>query len=348
MKITKTQQSKIEQIDFDNLSFGKCFSDHMFSVSFKNQKWLNPEILPYGPLSLNPGTHVFHYGQAIFEGMKAYKNDNGEILLFRPLENLKRLNRSADRLCMPKIDESIFMQGLNNLLQIDKDWIPQSDNKSLYIRPFMIADSEFIRATPASEFRFMIITSPTSTYYAGKTNLKIEEKYARSVVGGTGFAKAAGNYAAAFAPTKKAQDEGYTQVIWTDAINHEYIEESGTMNIMFRIGDKLITPELSESILGGITRDSIITLAKQKNIEVEERRISVSEILESYKKGYLKEAFGVGTAVTINPIDTITFRDTLMNIEELKNDSYASILKKELLGIQYGKIEDINGWTVKV
>ena len=348
MKITKTQQSKIEQIDFDNLSFGKCFSDHMFSVSFKNQKWLNPEILPYGPLSLNPGTHVFHYGQAIFEGMKAYKNDNGEILLFRPLENLKRLNRSADRLCMPKIDESIFMQGLNNLLQIDKDWIPRSDNKSLYIRPFMIADSEFIRATPASEFRFMIITSPTSTYYAGKTDLKIEEKYARSVVGGTGFAKAAGNYAAAFAPTKKAQDEGYTQVIWTDAINHEYIEESGTMNIMFRIGDKLITPELSESILGGITRDSIITLAKQKNIEVEERRISVSEILESYKKGYLKEAFGVGTAVTINPIDTITFRDTLMNIEELKNDSYASILKKELLGIQYGKIEDINGWTVKV
>jgi len=348
MKITKTPQSKIAQTDFDNLSFGKCFSDHMFSVSFKNEQWQNPEILPYGPLSLNPGTHVFHYGQAIFEGMKAYKNNNGETLLFRPLENLKRLNRSADRLCMPRIDESMFMEGLSKLLEIDKDWIPQSDSKSLYIRPFMIADSEFIRATPASEFRFMIITSPTSTYYASKSNLKIEEKYARSVVGGTGFAKAAGNYAAAFAPTKKVQDDGYTQIIWTDAIKHEYIEECGTMNIMFRIDDKLITPKLSESILGGITRDSIITLAKQKGIEVEERKISVSEIIEHYNNNRLKEAFGVGTAVTLNPIDTITYKDTVIKIKELNSDSYASILKKELLGIQYGKIEDINNWIVRV
>jgi len=348
MIITKIPHSKIEQIDFDNLSFGKCFSDHMYSVSFKNEKWQNPEIIPYGPLSLNPGTHVFHYGQAIFEGMKAYKNPIGETLLFRPLENLKRLNQSADRLCMPRIDESFFMEGLRNLLEVDNDWIPQSDIKSLYIRPFMIADSEFIRATPATEFRFMIITSPTSTYYAGKTNLKIEEKYARSVVGGTGFAKAAGNYAAAFAPTKKVQDEGYTQIIWTDAINHEYIEECGTMNIMFRIEDKLITPALSESILGGITRDSIITLAKQKGIEVEERKISVSEIIEFYKNGKLREAFGVGTAVTLNPIDTITYKDTVIKVKELNADSYASILKKELLGIQYGRIEDINGWTMKV
>ena len=348
MKITKIPQSKIAQTDFDNLSFGKCFSDHMFSVSFKNDQWQNPEILPYGPLSLNPGTHVFHYGQAIFEGMKAYKNNNGETLLFRPLENLKRLNRSADRLCMPRIDESMFMEGLSKLLEIDKDWIPQSDSKSLYIRPFMIADSEFIRATPAREFRFMIITSPTSTYYASKSNLKIEEKYARSVVGGTGFAKAAGNYAAAFAPTKKVQDDGYTQIIWTDAIKHEYIEECGTMNIMFRIDDKLITPKLSESILGGITRDSIITLAKQKGIEVEERKISVSEIIEHYNNNRLKEAFGVGTAVTLNPIDTITYKDTVIKIKELNSDSYASILKKELLGIQYGKIEDINNWIVRV
>ena len=348
MIITKTPQSKIAQTDFDNLSFGKCFSDHMFSVSFKNEKWQNPEILPYGPLSLNPGTHVFHYGQAIFEGMKAYKINKGETLLFRPFENLKRLNRSADRLCMPRIDESTFMEGLSKLLEIDKDWIPQSDSKSLYIRPFMIADSEFIRATPASEFRFMIITSPTSTYYAGKSNLKIEEKYARSVVGGTGFAKAAGNYAAAFAPTKKVQDEGYTQIIWTDAIKHENIEECGTMNIMFRIDDKLITPKLSESILGGITRDSILTLAKQKSIEVEERKISVSEIIEYYNNDRLKEAFGVGTAVTLNPIDTITYKDTIIKIKELESDSYASILKKELLGIQYGKIEDVNNWTVRV
>ena len=348
MKITKTIQSKIENTDFDNLSFGKCFSDHMFSISYKNNKWQNPEILPYGPLSLNPGTHVFHYGQAIFEGMKAYKNEQGETLLFRPHENIKRLNRSADRMCMPRIDEDIFMQGLRTLLEIDKNWIPNSDSMSLYIRPFMIADSEFIRATPASEFKFIIITSPTSTYYSGKTNLKIEQKYARSVVGGTGFAKAAGNYAAAFAPTKKAQNEGFTQIIWTDAISHEYIEECGTMNIMFRIDDKIITPKLSDSILGGITRDSIITIAKQKGILVEERRISVSEIIEKYNNGSIKEAFGVGTAVTLNPIDSITFKDKVINIKVLEQDSFATILKKELLDIQYGKIEDINGWTFKV
>ena len=348
MKITKTIQSKIENTDFDNLSFGKCFSDHMFSISYKNNKWQKPEILPYGPLSLNPGTHVFHYGQAIFEGMKAYKNEQGETLLFRPHENIKRLNRSADRMCMPRIDDDIFMQGLRTLLEVDKDWIPHSDSMSLYIRPFMIADSEFIRATPASEFKFMIITSPTSTYYSGKTNLKIEQKYARSVIGGTGFAKAAGNYAAAFAPTKKAQNEGFTQIIWTDAISHEYIEECGTMNIMFRIDDKIITPKLSDSILGGITRDSIITIAKQKGIVVEERRISVSEIIEKYNNGRIKEAFGVGTAVTLNPIDSITFKDMVIDIKVLEQDSFATILKKELLDIQYGKIEDINGWTFKV
>ena len=348
MKITKTIQSKIENTDFDNLSFGKCFSDHMFSISYKNNKWQNPEILPYGPLSLNPGTHVFHYGQAIFEGMKAYKNEQGETLLFRPHENIKRLNRSADRMCMPRIDDDIFMQGLRTLLEIDKNWIPNSDSMSLYIRPFMIADSEFIRATPASEFKFIIITSPTSTYYSGKTNLKIEQKYARSFVGGTGFAKAAGNYAAAFAPTKKAQNEGFTQIIWTDAISHEYIEECGTMNIMFRIDDKIITPKLSDSILGGITRDSIITIAKQKGIMVEERRISVSEIIEKYNNGRIKEAFGVGTAVTLNPIDSITFKDMVIDIKVLEQDSFATILKKELLDIQYGKIEDINGWTFKV
>ena len=249
---------------------------------------------------------------------------------------------------MPRIDEAVFMQGLTTLLEIDRDWIPQSDSMSLYIRPFMIADSEFIRATPANEFKFMIITSPTSTYYAGKTNLKIEQKYARSVVGGTGFAKAAGNYAAAFAPTKKAQNEGFTQIIWTDALSHEYIEECGTMNIMFRIDDKIITPKLSESILGGITRDSIITIAKQKGIEVEERRISVSEIIEHYNNRRLKEAFGVGTAVTLNPIDSITFNDTVVNIEEINENSYATVLKSELLGIQYGKIEDVNGWIFKV
>ena len=212
----------------------------------------------------------------------------------------------------------------------------------------MISESEYIRATPATEFKFMIITSPTSSYYMGETNLKIEQKYARSVVGGIGFTKAAGNYAAAFGPTKKAQDKGFTQIIWTDAFTHEYIEECGTMNIMFRIYDKLITPKLSESILGGITRDSIITLAKQKNIEVEERKISVNEILDHHKSGSLIEAFGVGTAVTVNPINSITYNDETLNIQKTNQNSYATILKNELQSIQYGQINDVNGWTIKI
>jgi branched-chain amino acid aminotransferase len=348
MKITKTTHSKLANTDFDNLSFGKSFSDHMFTANFKDGEWHNEEIIPYGPIIVNPSTHVFHYGQAIFEGMKAYKNKEGKILLFRPLDNLKRLNTSAERLCMPTIDEDLFMSGLTELLRVDSDWIPNSDEKSLYIRPFMIADSEYIRATPSSSYRFMIITSPTASYYKGETKLKIEEKFARSVEGGTGFAKAAGNYAAAFAPTKHAQNDGYTQVIWTDAKNHEYIEESGTMNIMFRINDTLITPKLSESILGGITRDSVLAIAKQKGIDVEERKISVKEIVEAHKNNTLKEAFGVGTAVTLNPIDKITFRDLDIHIEKQTPNSYGQLLKKELLSIQYGKTEDIFGWTMEL
>ena len=348
MNITKTTQSRLKETNFNNLSFGKCFSDHMFSAKYRNNLWQSFEILPYGPLSLNPGTHVFHYGQAIFEGMKAYKNQQGEILLFRPLDNLKRFNASAQRLCMPTISEQLFMEGLTELLKIDHQWIPHEEGKSLYLRPFMIADSEFIRATPANEFRFMIISSPTATYYNGKTNLKIEEKYSRSVKGGTGFTKAAGNYAAAFGPTKKAQDEGFTQVIWTDAINHEYIEECGTMNIIFRINDTLITPKLSESILGGITRDSILKIAQKKGIKTEERKISIAEIVEAYQNNNLKEAFGVGTAVTLNPIDNISYRDNNLRIEKLNADSYGTILKNELLNIQYGKTEDFMNWTVKV
>jgi branched-chain amino acid aminotransferase len=249
---------------------------------------------------------------------------------------------------MPTIDDDLFMNGLTELLKVDSEWIPNSDTKSLYIRPFMIADSEFIRATPSTSYRFMIITSPTASYYKGETKLKIEEKFARSVEGGTGFAKAAGNYAAAFAPTKHAQNDGYTQVIWTDAKNHEYIEESGTMNIMFRINDTLITPKLSESILGGITRDSVIAIAKQKGINVEERKISVKEIVKAYKNNTLKEAFGVGTAVTLNPIDKITYRDLDIHIEKQTPNSYGQLLKKELLSIQYGKTEDIFGWTMEV
>lgn len=347
MKITKTQNSRLTNTDFNKLEFGRAFSDHMLMCKFQNGQWQEVEILPYQSLSFTPATHVFHYGQAIFEGMKAYKSNKGDTLLFRPKENMNRLNQSAERLCMPAIPKSIFMDGLKNLLKIDNDWIPEGSGKSLYIRPFMIANSEFIRATPSKEFTFFIITSPSSSYYSGEVHLKIEEKYARSVEGGTGFAKAAGNYAAAFAPTKKAQENGFTQVIWTDAVEHQYIEESGTMNIMFRINDVLITPYLSESILAGITRDSILTLARKSGITVEERKIAISEIIEAHKNGSLQEAFGVGTAVTVNPINSITYREKKHSIKPV-NNSYAETLKSKLQSIQYGLIPDENNWVVSV
>jgi branched-chain amino acid aminotransferase len=348
MKITKTDSSKINSVDFNNLQFGKFFSDHMISCKFANGVWEEPELMPYQALQLNPGTHVFHYGQAVFEGMKAYKNKEDQTLLFRPLENLKRLNKSADRLCMPTIPEEIFTNGLNELLKIDDQWIPRAESQSLYIRPFMIATSEYIRATPATEFTFFIITSPTAQYYSGETNLKIEESFSRSFKGGVGFAKAAGNYAAAFSPTKKAQDQGFTQVIWTDAFEHKYIEESGTMNIMFLINDKLITPSLSESILAGITRDSILSIAKNKGIEVEERKVSINEVVEAYENKSLKEVFGVGTAVTVNPVNSITYKAKKMVFEACTESSMAMQLKQELLGIQNGSISDSFNWTVQL
>lgn len=348
MKIHKINRSKLKSVDFNNLQFGKIFSDHMFSTSYIDGEWRNQEITPYAPLQLDPSTHVFHYGQAIFEGMKAYKNADGNTLLFRPLDNLSRLNASAERLCMPKINEEVFMGALKELLKIDNAWIPQSNKKSLYIRPFMIGDSTFIRATPSQRYRFMIITSPTAFYYNDETALKIEEKYARSSQGGTGFAKAAGNYAASFAPTKKAQKDGFTQIIWTDSKSHEYIEESGTMNIMFRINDTIVTPQLSDSILGGITRDSVLKIAKHRGIKVEERKIKVREIVDEYKNGNLKEVFGVGTAVTINPVHSITHRQFRMRFDSYDENSYAMTLKTDLLNIQYGRSDDIFNWTIKL
>ena len=347
MKITKTQNSRLANTNFNKLEFGRTFSDHMLMCKFQDGQWQDAEILPYQPISFAPGTHVFHYGQAVFEGMKAFKNKQGQTLLFRPEANMNRLNQSANRLCMPSIPSSIFMDGLKNLLRLDEQWIPEGKGKSLYIRPFMIANSEFIRATPADEFTFFIITSPSASYYSGEVHLKVEEKFARSVEGGTGFAKAAGNYAAAFAPTKKAQQAGFTQVVWTDAFEHQYIEESGTMNIMFRINNTLITPALSESILAGITRDSILKIAKEKGISVEERKIAISEIMEAHKNGSLQEAFGVGTAVTVNPINSITFREEKIEIEAIGN-SYAHQLKAELQNIQQGVCIDTHNWIVTV
>ena len=347
MKITKITHSKTDSIDFNNLPFGTVFSDHMLICNYKDGKWGESEISPYGPIPVSPGMQVLHYGQAIFEGMKAFKNEDDKVLLFRKEENFKRFNKSSVRLSIAEIPEDIFMNGLDKLISLDSDWCKNKEGYSLYIRPFVFAAGECIKASSSEQFTFIIITSPTTTYYAGEVNVVIEEEYTRAPKGGVGFAKAAGNYAASFYPTKQANAKGFTQLIWTDAKEHKYIEESGTMNIWFRIGEKLITPSLSDSILGGITRDSIITLAESIGIVVEQRRILITEIVEAYNKGTLKEAFGTGTAVTVNPIKSITFREDKM---ELKNqeDSFALKLKTELQGIQKGSIVDIRNWTTKV
>ena len=346
MKITKTTNSRLNTSDFTNLPFGRVFSDHMLVCNYKEDNWQEAEILPYGPIQMNPGTQVFHYGQSVFEGMKAFKNDKGEVLVFRKDANFKRLNKSAVRLSIPEIPEDVFMNGLDELLALDSDWCKAEEGYSLYIRPFIFASAECVKASASTEYTFIIITCPTTKYYGSSINVVIEESFSRAPKGGVGFAKAAGNYAASFFPTKKANANGFQQVIWTDSIEHKYIEESGTMNIWFRIGNKLLTPELSDSILGGITRDSVVTLANDSGIQVEQRRVSVSEIVDAYKSGELKEVFGTGTAVTVIPINSITFRDNKMSISTIK-DSYAMLLKQKLQAIQKGKIEDIYGWTVK-
>lgn len=347
MKITKIQNSRVGSIDFNDLPFGRVFSDHMLICNYKDGNWQLPAIIPYGPISMSPGSQVLHYGQSIFEGMKAFKNFNNELLLFRKKENFNRLNRSAIRMSIPKIPEDIFMNGLDTLLALDSEWCKSKEEYSLYVRPFIFASSECIKASSSEQFTFMIITSPTTTYYPGEVNLVIEERYTRAAKGGVGFAKAAGNYAATFHPTRIANSKGFQQVIWLDSNEHKYIEECGTMNIWFRIGDKLVTPELSDSILSGITRDSIIILAKYFGIKVEERKVSVSDLLEAYDAGELKEVFGTGTAVAVSPIASITFRGDKMNIADVE-DSFALKLKQRIQGIQRGRINDIYGWTSKI
>ena len=347
MKITKTIKSRLDTTDFSNLRFGRVFSDHMLVCYFKSGSWQEPEILPYGPIMINPSLQSLHYGQSIFEGMKAFKNHNDELLLFRKEENFKRLNRSAVRLSIPQIPQDIFMDGLDTLLSLDRLWCKEDKGYSLYIRPFVFASGDCIKASSSDEFTFMIITSPTTNYYDGEVNLIIEEHFTRASRGGVGFAKAAGNYAASFYPTRQANSRGFQQVIWTDADEHKYIEECGTMNIWFRIGDTLITPELSDTILGGITRDSIITLAHDNGMNVEIRKILVSELVSSYISGDLQEVFGTGTAVAVSSINSITFREERMEIG-CPEDSFALKLKTEMQGIQRGIIKDKYSWTSRV
>ena len=347
IKITKTSHSKIHEVDFSNLAFGSIFSDHMLVSDYKNGTWNTPEIVPYGALTLDPSSKIFHYGQSVFEGLKAYKDNNGEAWLFRPEQNCKRLNISCKRLAIPEIPENYFMEGLKALLKVDKNWIPTTPGSSLYIRPFVFASGNGFHASPAKEYKFIIATAPSGAYFSGKVKVLIEQTYSRSANGGVGYAKAGGNYAGQFYPTQLAIEKGYNQVIWTDDTTHEFIEEAGAMNIFIRINDTLITAPTSDRILDGITRKSIIDIAKAEGIPVEVRKITVNELVTAAKDGSLKEMFGAGTAAVISPISGFGFNGTDYNLPELDN-GYATKLKKLITDIQYNRSKDPFGWRMKI
>ncbi len=345
--IVKIEKSRIQEVDFDNLVFGREFSDHMFSCDFIEGNWQTPKIMPYQALTLDPSARVFHYGQAVFEGMKAFKDNADSVFLFRPEDNFNRINISASRLAIPEFPKAYFFNGLTTLLKLDHAWIKKGVGNALYIRPFVIATEAAISAAPANSYRFLIICSPVKAYYKGELSVLFASKYSRSANGGVGFAKAAGNYAAQFYPTNLAQKKGFQQIIWTDASTHNYLEEAGTMNIFFRINDKLITAPNNDRILDGITRKSVIQLAEDNGIEVEVRRVSVQEIKEASKKGILKEIFGSGTAASISPISSFAHVDEVFTLEKQEN-SYAAFFKKQLTNIQYNQSEDLHGWRFPV
>ena len=348
MEIVLTKNSKIKNVDFENLEFGKIFTDHLFVCKYSNNNWGTGKIMPYDNFLISPSARVFHYGQAIFEGMKCYRSDNDSLILFRPDENFKRFNKSSTRMAIPEIPKNIFFDGLTELLKIDKDWVKKGDGNALYLRPFVFASEPSINASEAIEYTFMIICCPAKSYYGNqKIKVKIEEKYSRAAKGGVGYAKAAGNYAAQFYPTSIAKEEGYQQIIWTDSNNHKSIEEAGTMNLFFRIGDKLITSPTSDSILDGITRKSIIKLAKDSKIDIEERIITVDELMNAQNKGELMEIFGTGTAVVILPIKTFGYQKNDFNLPDLKKP-WSLMLKKQLNDIQYDRSAEYENWKLKI
>ena len=344
--IHPVSQSRITDVDFSNLKFGSVFSDHQFRMDFDNGRWSAGVIEPFGDMAMNPAAMVLHYGQAIFEGMKAFRQEDGGIALFRPDANISRLNVSADRMCMPAVDEGLFMEALQELVRLDRAWVPDGEGGSLYIRPFMFSTEVHVGVKPSDAYRFMIFTCPVGPYYKGSVKVKVETDYTRAAPGGTGFAKAAGNYAAALKPTELAKAQGYQQILWTDAVEHKYIEESGTMNAVFVLNGKLVSPALGDTVLNGVTRNSILTLARHFGMEVEERRVSVAELKSAAESGALTEAFGVGTAATMTPIEAIGFAGGDVALPEVASWTVMPQLSTALDDIRRGRAEDPFGWRV--
>lgn len=353
MKITKRSESKLPEIDFNNLGFGKYYSDHMLVKFYENGEWKNSEIVPYENFAISPANITLHYGQSIFEGMKAFRGEDGIVRLFRPEENIARLNRSAERMAIPQFDEKKALAELIELVTLDQDFTPPHLGSSLYIRPFIFATDPTLGVKISDTYRYMIITTPVDAYYGKKLqtlSIYATKYFTRAALGGTGHVKASANYAASLYAAKKAQEKGYKQIMWLDAREHKYVDEVGTMNIMFVINDTLITPTLEQgTILEGITRKSVLRLAKEMDWKTEERRISFKEVIKASKKGKLQECFGTGTAATIAPVGRIGHddgEDIIVNNNEV--GPYAKKIYNELLGIQYGKIKDRHGWTVEI
>ena len=347
--IEKNAQSSVNQVDWDNLPFGKVFSDHMFIMEYADGNWQEGKIVPFQNISMHPAMSAIHYGQSIFEGLKAYRTVDNEVILFRPEMNARRFAESAKRMCMPEVPEDIFVEAIRKLVEIDANWVTNKPGYSLYIRPFLFATDELVGIKPSDTYKFMIITSPVGAYYAEPVRVKIEEHYTRAARGGVGRAKNAGNYGASLYPAKQCQLQGFHQLIWTDAVEHKYIEESGTMNIVFQIGGKLITPsEDDDTILRGITKRTLIDLVKTWGIEVEERRVSVEEIITAAKNGTLEDAFGAGTAATIAQIAVIGYHDEVIELPTMETRTLSNRIKAHLDGVKNGTVEDTFGWNLKV
>jgi branched-chain amino acid aminotransferase len=349
IKIEKIAVSKLLELSLENLPFGRYFTDHMLEADYINGEWTNISIRPYQALSFEPALAALHYGQSIFEGIKAYKTDaGGDAYIFRPYDNFIRFNTSAERMCMPTVPEELFLEGMRQLIEVDKEWIPNKKEHSLYIRPFMFSTDAFLGVRPSATYKFLIILSPSGPYFAAPMKILVEENYTRAAPGGVGFSKNAGNYGGSLIAARKANEIGYDQVLWTDAFEHKWLQEVGMMNVVFIIDGIAVTPSLEEgTILKGVTRDSVLTLLKKRGFKVEERRISIDELIEAFKAGKVQEVFGTGTAATIAPIKEMKYKDTIMQFD---TDSWtiAHAIKKDMDDIKSCAVADENGWMVKV
>lgn len=346
--VQSVKHSKLKGLNLNGIPFGKYFSDHMLEADYENGEWGNIAIKPYQPLLIEPSTAALHYGQAIFEGIKAYKNDKGEAVIFRPLENFQRFNISAERMQMPTVPQDIFIEGMRRLVELDKQWIPTTTDHSLYIRPFMFSTDAVIGVRPSETYKFLIILSPSGPYYSTPIRIYVEERYTRAAPGGAGFSKNAGNYGTSMYPTALAKKAGYDQVLWTDAFEHKYVQEVGTMNIFFIIGKKAITPALDAgTILDGVTRSSAIVLLKEMDYIVEERAISIDEIIDAYKNNLLKEVFGTGTAATITMIKELRYKDFVMQFD-INSWQVCTKVKQKLIDIREGRVADRYDWLMSV